>query len=269
MSKIPEPIAERAADFLVGLSFPQRLPGTSGPFKQPAADFPRISIADAIDVTPWPGRSNDYLPNGYLKNANRAAYGQNFLVGAALGHDLVRAFLLGLLCDLPSSDDKRRRLYQTACALADGDLQRLQQDASALRTLIASLNVSITNITNAIALPRAVIDTDGQPGDVVRWNASDHLEIATGPDLADQETVVGLLGEPCSAGQECQWYPTGTTTPPVSGRSLGRVYRARDAGARNQAALTPDDYSIHVGVVRADGRIDVQIDCQDFVVVAP
>lgn len=267
---VPQPIAARVADFLAGMSYPHALPPEAGAYAR-GADFPRLGLKQAVDVPPWPGKANEYTPSGNLRDPSNAASATLFYTGLALGHDLVRAFLLGLLCKLPSTKEARALLYRTACRLADGALPEIESAISSLQSSVSSLQTQINNLTTIINPPAtwpftAILDGPGHAGDVLRWLGNGHCEVATGPNIADQDSVFGLLGADAAAGETINYYPSGTRTPPVPDLSYGRVFRHSDGRAVNEPDLNPDDWSMVVGTSDANGRIDVTIDAQDFLV---
>lgn len=268
---VPQPIAARVADFLAGLSFPHALPPQAGAYAR-GADFPRLGIDQAVDVPPWPGKANEYTPSGNLRDPSNAASATLFYTGVALGHDLVRAFLLGLLCKLPSTKEARALLYRTACRLADGALPEIESAISSLQASVSSLQTQINNLTTIINNPpttwpfTAVIDGPGSAGDVLRWLGNGHCEVASGANIEDQDAVFGLLGADAADGETINYYPSGTRTPPIADLTYGRVFRHSDGRAANEADLIVDEWSMVVGTSDASGRIDVTIDAQDFLV---
>lgn len=251
-----------SADLLTGLTIAR-------PIEQAQAfgvPLPRPQLPPEAACGTWPPETSNYTPSGQVSHPQVVLRYPLVQVGYALTCPEVKAALLGLLAAGPLNCAQLLQLRETFDALARGKLQELISLVQKLEKAVSSTGSTSTTITIPAPLPSAVIDTDGQPGDVVRWNGSGHLEVATGTDLADQETVVGLLGEAWTAGQVAQYYPTGTKTPPIAGVPRGRVYRHRDGSATYSGALIVDDWSLQVGIANADGRIDVVIDAQDFIV---
>lgn len=254
------------ADLLTGLTL-------SKLFQDPAVfgrTVPRPTIPASATCGTWPPKTAPYTEDGKLIDPTAVLNFPLVQVGYALSTPEVRAALLGLLDAGPLACDGLQQLRETLRDLALGRLQSIEKQIKSLESKTSVVSTSTTTTINR-ALPTAYIRGSGQPGDVIRRIVSGPdngwIEVATGPDLTDQENVIGLLGANWTDGQLAEFYPNGTIAPPIAVLTGGRLYRNRDGRAvpEGDATLIPGDATIRVAVASAAG-LDVLIDSNDLTV---
>lgn len=97
------------SDFLVGLCIPSSCPENENPaaFAGVPVILPRPSFGEEFAIGPsqYPPATNDYTPDGKLKQPSSALSGELVLSAFSLGHPIVRAMLIGLAANgqMPSA----------------------------------------------------------------------------------------------------------------------------------------------------------------------